>query len=218
MIVLQKSIASLHTLLDDLLTLSRVEAGQEQRKIESFDAAVLLSELCASTKPLADELGLFLEARGPGALPVQGDPVKVRRIAQNLLLNALKYTEQGGVRVAWLEHGTDGLARWTLSVQDTGSGFQSASAAPLAQALIKSTEEAHAMADGAEPMENSALRAMPGIVSPASRKSDFEGGEGIGLSIVKRLCELLDARVEVQAEPGKGSAFRIIFPRLYDAP
>jgi signal transduction histidine kinase len=217
MIVLQKSIASLHTLLDDLLTLSRAEAGQEQRKIESFDAAMLLRELCTTTKALADERALFLEAHGPATLPVQGDPGKIHRIAQNLILNALKYTEQGGVRVTWAEHGTEGLARWTLCVQDTGSGFQTGSVTPLAQALKESTEEAQAL-DTAGDTEESAVRAEPGLVSQSARKPDYESGEGIGLSIVKRLCELLDASVEVETEPGKGSTFRIIFPRLYDVP
>jgi signal transduction histidine kinase len=74
-------------------------------------------------RPLATDRGLFLESHGPTALQVEGDAVKTRRIAQNLLLNAIKYTEQGGVRVSWEEVTAGELERWVLSVQDTGPGF-----------------------------------------------------------------------------------------------
>jgi signal transduction histidine kinase len=63
-----------------------------------------------------------------------------------------------------------------------------------------------------------AARNEPGLVSQSMRKPGYESGEGIGLSIVKRLCELLEASVEVESEPGKGSTFRVIFPRIYDVP
>jgi signal transduction histidine kinase len=214
--MLQKSIGSLYTLLDDLLTLSRVEAGQEQLKIESFDAAALLTELCTATRPLAAERHLFLETDGPATLPVQGDTVKVRRIAQNLILNALNYTESGGARVTWTEHESEGLARWSLSVQDTGSGFQTPSATPLTRAL----KEASAVdgSDESEPgnTDETAAGKESRLPLQPMHKPGTESGEGIGLSIVKRLCELLEASVEVESEPGKGSTFRVIFPRVYD--
>jgi signal transduction histidine kinase len=216
--MLQRSIGSLHVLLDDLLTLSRVEAGQEQRKVESFDAAALLTELCTETKTLAAERGLFLETDGPAPLSVQGDPVKVRRIAQNLILNALKYTAHGGARVTWAEHANEGLARWTLCIQDTGSGFQTASVTPLARVLKEATEEARTLEIEAGDTGEMAARSEPGLASQSVHKPAYESGEGIGLSIVKRLCELLEASVEVESEPGKGSTFRIIFPRLYEFP
>jgi len=214
--MLQKSIGSLYTLLDDLLTLSRVEAGQEQLKIESFDAAALLTELCTTTSPLAAEGGLFLETDGPATFAVQGDAVKVRRIAQNLILNALKYTDDGGVSVTWAEHESEGLERWTLCIQDTGSGFQTASVTPLTRAL----EEATAVAESSE-LEAGDTDQTPagnesGLASRSINKPGSESGEGIGLSIVKRLCELLEASEEVESEPGKGSTFRVIFPRIYD--
>jgi signal transduction histidine kinase len=216
--VLQRSITSLHTLLDDLLTLSRVEAGQEQRKIESFDAAALLKELCTSMKPLADERGLSLAADGPAALPVQGDPAKTHRIAQNLLLNALKYTERGGVRVTWTECEMEGFARWTLCIEDTGSGFQSDSAEPLTRAIRESTEDARASEAEVQGAEESIVAYQAGRVSESPFRPPYGSGEGVGLSIVKRLCELLDASAEVETKPGKGSTFRIIFPRRYDVP
>jgi signal transduction histidine kinase len=216
--MLQQSVASLHKLLDDLLTLSRVEAGHEQRKVERFDAAALLSELCRATKPLAAERGLVLDTRGPEVLPVQGDPVKVRRIAQNLLLNAVHYTDKGGVRVTWGEHENQGLARWTLCIQDTGSGLETGSAGPLTQVLKEATDEARELEAEAGDSLPAAARAEPELSSKSAHTPAPEAGEGIGLTIVKRLCELLEANVEVESEPGKGTTFRIIFPRTYDVP
>jgi signal transduction histidine kinase len=214
--MLQTSIGSLHTLLDDLLTLSRVEAGQEQRKIESFDAAALILEICAATKPLATDRGLFLEANGPAPLPVEGDPVKVARIAQNLVLNALKYTDEGGVRVTWAEQKKDGLAQWQLCVQDTGLGFQTGSATPLTRALKDASAETRALEKGVKDAAVTSARNESGLMSRSTRGPQVESGEGIGLSIVKRLCELLEASIEVESEPGKGSTFRVIFPRAYN--
>lgn len=214
--ILQKGVASLHSLLDDLVTLSRLEAGHERRQLEALDAAITLQELCAGMKPLADHRGLFLQVEGPASLPVQGDTVKIRRIAQNLLLNALKYTERGGVKVSWGETGTTGLERWILSVQDTGPGLQGSQVTPLARVLKESTDEAQAVEEAEPPTPAE----FPAVLPSQSTRSpvDQTPGEGIGLFIVKRLCELLDASLELETEHGQGSTFRIIFPRRYDAP
>jgi signal transduction histidine kinase len=214
--ILQKGVASLHALLNDLITLSRLEAGHEQRQLEALDVAVLLQDLCAGMKPAADDRGLFLQVEGPASLPVQGDAVKIRRIAQNLLANGLKYTEQGGVKVSWGEAGTKGLKRWILSVQDTGPGLHGSQATPLARVLKESTEEAQAIEEAEPPTQAESAPALPS--QSTRRPVDQTPGEGIGLSIVKRLCELLDASLELETEHGQGSTFRIIFPRRYDAP
>jgi signal transduction histidine kinase len=213
--MLQESMTSVVVLLNELMTLSRLEAGQEQRKVEDFDAAVLLRELCASFEPLARARNLFLKSEGTGTLLVQGDAVKVQRIAQNLLLNAIKYTERGGVKVNWERPRTGGAQRWLLCVQDTGPGFQSGSVDPLAQALKEVTEEARTVDQQSKSIEAKPIPTLPS--QSAHRPPNQKAGEGIGLSIVKRLCELLDASLELETEPGKGSTFRVIFPCRYDA-
>jgi len=96
---------------------------------------------------LATDRGLFLESHGPAELPVEGDVVKVRRIAQNLLLNAIKYTEHGGVRVSWEEANVGELSRWVLSIQDTGPGFADGPVTPIAHALKEATDEAKGVGD-----------------------------------------------------------------------
>jgi signal transduction histidine kinase len=219
--LLQKGVTSLHALLDNLLILSRLEAGHEQRDLQEFDAAVALGELCAALQPFASDRGLFLRPKGPKSLPVRGDAIKVHRIGQNLVLNALKYTQRGGVVVTWEAAGAEGLERWILSVQDTGPGFQTGTAAPLAHALEESTREAQAVEQAPEEPGPAATLAQPAqpLASQATSKPPYQpSGEGIGLAIVKRLCELLDATLELETEHGTGSTFRVVFPRRYDSP
>jgi signal transduction histidine kinase len=217
--MLQESVTSLRALVNDLTILSRLEAGHEQRNVEDFDCAVMLRELCASMQPMASERNLFLKAEGPTTLSVQGDAIKIQRIAENLLVNAIKYTERGGVKVTWDATDAGGVKRWELCVQDTGPGFQYSSVTPLIRALKEATEEAQIVEEQLEEAGSSESQAQPAPTLPSQsirRPPNQEPGEGIGLSIVKRICELLNASLELETEPGKGSTFRVIFPCRYD--
>ncbi|WP_420150165.1 CheR family methyltransferase [Spirosoma sp.] len=167
--MLQRNLREATQMLTELLDVARLEAGQEQRQIAPFDAAEQLSGMVESVRPLADEKGLWLRSEGEETLSVEGDVVNVRRIAQNLLLNALKYTQTGGVTVSWkADANTD---YWQLIVADTGPG------------LLKVTRS--------------------------------KTSEGIGLIIVRQLCELLNARLEIDSQPGVGTRFEVSFPRTY---
>ncbi|HYI07600.1 MAG TPA: HAMP domain-containing sensor histidine kinase [Thermoanaerobaculia bacterium] len=214
--MLSKSVASLHEMLTDLLSLARLEAGHEQRELTTFDAASLLRDFCAASQPAATDRGLFLKMDGPRTLPVEGDKTKVLRILQNLLLNAIKYTPHGGVTVTWgLDRGRD-TDRWTFSIQDTGPGIDENGAAPLAQELHDATKAADdAMAANTDRRRDIAPAATLPSASEALSQAE-QPGEGVGLSIVKRLCELLDAGLELATKPGQGSTFRVILPRSYD--
>jgi len=219
MALLESGVTSLMVLLNDLLDLSRLEAGRDERRVESFDVSLVLAELCTGMQQLATDRNLFLESHGPAALRVEGDVVKVRRIAQNLLLNAIKYTEHGGVRVSWEESNVGELGRWVLSIQDTGPGFADGPVTPIAHALKEATEEAKAAGENIQSSGGSSTdgaSAAPLASQSAHRSADETPGEGIGLSIVKRLCELLDASLEVETGRGKGTVFRVVFPRHYD--
>jgi signal transduction histidine kinase len=218
--LLQKSVGSLHALLNNLLVLSRLEAGQERRDLRPIDAAAVLKELCESFQPLAADRGLFLHAEGPASLPVQGDAVNIQRIAQNLILNALKYTGRGGVRVVWTALETEGMQRWAFAIEDTGPGFQSGGAAPLANAIVESTLEAKAVEETRAGIGEFQAKSetVSKIASPsAPHRAPPQRGEGIGLAIVKRLCELLDATLELESEFSRGSVFRVVLPRYYRA-
>jgi signal transduction histidine kinase len=217
--MLQQGVSSLQALLEDLIVLSRLEAGHDQRNIARFDAGAMLEELCAAMKPMATERNLFLELEGPSLFMVQGDAVKTQRIAQNLLLNAIKYTEQGRVKVGWGEVAPDAYERWMLYVQDTGPGFEGGSVTPLAEAIKKSTEEVQVVEQEAQKagQDSTFVAPAPVLSSESMHRPDYQApGEGIGLSIVKKLCELLDASLEFETERGKGSTFRVILPRRYD--
>jgi|GEM_PF-182208 len=216
--MLNKSVTSLHEMLNDLLSLARLDAGHEHRDITTFDAAALLRDFGTASQLVATQRGLYLKMDGPTSLMVEGDKIKVMRIAQNLLLNAVKYTQKGGVTVTWGEDQGRDTDRWTFSVQDTGPGIDENHAAPLAQELSNATEVAE---DARESSTDRRRDIAPAATLPSASKAlppSQQPGEGVGLSIVKRLCELLDAGLELATKPGQGSTFRVILPRSYDVP
>ena len=215
--LLQRSVSSLHSMLDDIMSLARLQAGHESAEIGPTDAAELLRDLCDALRPSARERGLYLRAEGPMSLAVDGDRVKVRRIAQNLLLNAIKYTDRGGVTVSWGDSRDGDAERWMLCVEDTGPGFHAGPGAPLAGALEAATQEARQVDERAHRGPTMERVESKTSSSPDRRPVHQERGEGIGLSIVKRLCELLDAGIEVESHAGEGTTFRVVFPRHYRA-
>ena len=170
--ILTRGVTSLHQMLEELMDMARLEAAQDPRRTAPFDVGETLAELCLDAQPMAAARGLCLKTEGPDHLTVEGDLVKTRRIAQNLLLNALKYTKAGGVFVTWGAHGG---AQWLLRVRDSGPGLEQGPSA------------------------------LPGEPH----------GEGVGLSIVKRLCEVLDAEIAVESKAGLGTTFQVAFPLHY---
>jgi len=222
--MLQRNVSALHHLLDDVTDLARLQAGREERMLSRIDVGALLLALCEGLLPFAQERGLFLRWQGLPSFTVEGDAVKLRRLAQNLVLNAVKYTQHGGVTVSWgdSDSDVDDHKRWLLSVEDTGPGFHAGPGAPIAGALEKATQLAHD-ADTSEPMAASGTDpATPPTPAPAPapdpRPEAQRAGEGIGLSIVKRLSEMLDGTVELDSTPGRGTIFRVLLPRQYAAP
>jgi signal transduction histidine kinase len=216
--ILERNVTSLHALLEEVTNLARLQAGREQRQVRPFDAAVVLRELCERVQPIAEEQGLYLKGEGPAALPVEGDAVKMDRIAQNLLLNAVKYTLRGGVTLSWGDSRQNDANRWMLRIHDTGPGFHAGPGAPMARALEEATEEARHVEQVARGVsETTAADGNRSTAVPTDKRPVHqERGEGIGLSIVKRLCELLDATMEMESKPDEGTTIRIAFPRTYD--
>ncbi|MEO6876819.1 MAG: sensor histidine kinase [Opitutaceae bacterium] len=214
--LVQQGIEAVGTMVAELMELARLEAGLEQRELASFDVANLLEELCVTTRPVADARKLFLKTAGPATLMVEGDAVKVRRLVQNLLFNALKYTEQGGVTVSWAEE----KDRWWVIVKDTGPGLLDGPGAPIAARLTEATDSARDAAEQAARQTGEKPTVLPAPVGGPVRatRQHQRTGEGIGLSIVKRLSELLDASIELASSAATGTTFRVVFPRSYQAP
>lgn len=216
--LLDRNVRSLHQLLEDVMNLARLDAGKEQRQLAQVDVAGLLRELCEGLQSQARQRGLSLTCDGPAMLMVQGDAVKIRRLAQNLVINAIKYTRKGGVTVSWEESNPGDSERWMVAIQDTGPGFHSGPGAPLAGAL----EEATGLARETEADAKTGEVSWAGEAGEAAKAGDNDPrpvrqlqGEGIGLSIVKRLAEFLDASIEVDSKPAVGTTFRVFFPKKY---
>jgi signal transduction histidine kinase len=146
-------------------------------------------------------------------LEVEGDRIKTLRLAQNLLLNALNYTHEGGVTVQWEAHGDAGRPRWQISIADSGPGITQTTNAPIAQALEEATREAHG-SDAAPQTPSAAPDAAAPAAAGVQARVPVVHGEGIGLAIVKRLCELLEATLELESRD-VGTTFRVSLPRKY---
>ena len=205
---------SARSLIGEVIELGRLEAAQDPVQLTAFDAAVAIRELCEPLRALAAQRNLFFRTEGPSALPVEGDPVKLQRIVQNLVLNALEATEHGGVQVRWeSEPATAEPARWLLWVQDTGPGLDPRHASSIGALLKHATDEAHAVDAAA----SGAAEPLPTLGSASEQPTSARvvDREGVGLSIVKRLCELLDASLELETAPHRGTTVRVSLPRQY---
>lgn len=219
--LLGRNVKALHRLLDDVTSLARLQGGHEQRTVAPLDAGALLTELGESLRPLAEERELSLTVRGARPFNVHGDGVKLQRIAQNLLLNAIRYTHRGGVELSWGDSGAQDSERWMMQVRDSGPGIRPATQSELANALEVATDNARQVTVDAKsgtvshaPDEQAGLADAP--AAPSKTADAVQPGEGIGLSIVKRLCDLLDATVNLDSE-ASGTTFRILLPRHYDS-
>ena len=173
---------SLLRVINDILDFSRIEAGKLELDPVSFDLHQVLEESMKSLAFQAHEKGLELACDIAADVPeyAVGDPIRLRQILINLLGNAVKFTHQGEVELkAGLEEfGSDGV-RLHFQVRDSGIGID-----PEKQKLIF---EPFAQAD-------------------TSTTRNF-GGTGLGLTISRRLAQLMNGRLWVQSEAGKGACF-----------
>jgi len=212
--ILDKALEATHALLNDLIDLTRLEAGQDSLEITEFDVSALLRKVGDALWPEAAARNLFFKVNGPDGLRAQSDALKLQRIVQNLVLNALRATDSGGVQLSWCAPSQSDPHHWLLVVEDTGPGLRGQHATPLTRALREATDQ------GRDSQERPAQLSAPeaSTRNPVAPGKAQEPGEGIGLSIVKRLCELLGARIELQTEAGRGTRFRLTFPLRLIAP
>ncbi|EPR40505.1 integral membrane sensor hybrid histidine kinase [Desulfovibrio sp. X2] len=182
----------LSTVINDILDLSRIEAGRMPIEAAEFELAPFLEEVAGVFGHLAEESGLMFEyALGPD-LParVRGDAARIRQILFNLLGNAVKFTEQGRVVLRAVADNVSGNGSpdaefvLRLVVEDTGPGIPAAEQERIFEPFVQ--------ADG-----------------PARRR---KGGSGLGLAIVRRLCEAMGGTVRVQSSEDKGSTFTVTLP------
>lgn len=180
--IVKESSYSLLGLLDDILDLSKIEAGRVELESIDFDLRATFESITDTLAPRASDKGLELTSFIQRSVPplLRGDPVRLRQILLNLVGNAIKFTENGEVvsRVELLEETVD-RAKLIFSVTDTGIGIPEEKQSKIFESFIQ--------ADGS-----------------TTRKY---GGTGLGLSISKRLVEMMEGKIGVKSQPGKGSRF-----------
>ncbi len=170
-------------LVDDMLDLSKIEADRIEVKPEPLDLASSLTDVINQHKLMANEKELYLKLEMEESLPlVLADSHRLRQVVTNLVSNALKFTEQGGVTLRCTLNKSGDMVR--VTVQDTGIG--------ISPAALEYIFEAFRQADG-------------------STTRRF-GGTGLGLTIAKKLIELQGGEVAVESVIGQGSAFSLTLP------
>ncbi len=180
---IKRSAKSLLALIDDLLELSRADAAKLDLAPQAVDLVELANTVVAAARWMVGTKDLVVEIDATDRLPsVESDPRGLKRILLNLLSNAAKFTPEGGRIVVRARAEGPGAVR--LEVQDSGIGI-----APEDQARI--FEE---------------FRQLDGSSERAY------GGVGLGLAVVRRLCEALGARVELQSDRGQGATFGVVVP------
>ncbi|MEN5115575.1 response regulator [Brevundimonas diminuta] len=184
---IQSSGNDLLALINDILDLSKIEAGHIQARPEAVSMQRLTEDVRQLFQPVADDRGLAFEIElDAGADLMETDRQRLEQILKNLLSNAFKFTEIGGVKLGVSAQPGDRIA---FAVSDTGIGIS-----PEQQTGIF---EAFQQADGT-----------------ISRRY---GGTGLGLSISRELARLLGGRITLESRAGEGSVFTLTLPRAYDA-
>jgi signal transduction histidine kinase len=180
---------ALMEVINDVLDLSKIEAGELEIEQVVFDPRTLIYELTGVFEPQAAQRGVGLHTVLPAALPrrLLGDATRLRQILTNLLSNALKFTPKGEVRLTVSVDAADANPHplhLRFTVQDTGIGIS-----PQVQERLFT----------------------PFTQADASTTRRF-GGTGLGLSIVKRLVTMQGGEITLQSAPGSGSRFEVTLP------
>jgi len=187
------------TLINDLLDFSKIEAGKMELVVAPFRLESQVRSALELVSELARSKGLSLELAHDEALPevVVGDGGRLKQVLVNLLSNAVKFTGRGGVRVrvgragAAAELGESGIH---VAVTDSGVGISPADQARLFQAFTQVGDH------------------RGGTLRGAGQRGPVQGGTGLGLTICKRIVELMGGRIWLESEVGRGSTFHVVVP------
>ncbi len=181
---------SLLGIINDVLDISKIEAGEMTTETVAFSPTALVSEVVQLFSPQASGKGIALDMQGLEACPATllGDPTQLRQVLSNLVSNAIKFTQRGSILLRVERHlavqASDDRTWLRFSVVDSGTG--------ISDAVLKNLFMPFAQAD-------------------ASTTRRF-GGTGLGLSIVKRLAQLMGGDVGVTSTEGVGSTFWVALP------
>ncbi|OKS87382.1 response regulator [Mucilaginibacter polytrichastri] len=177
-------------LIDELLDLSKIEAGKMELEYENIHLAGVASDMQSLFSPIAREkkLELIIDNKFKATDTFETDKMRLEQIIKNLMSNALKFTATGSVKLT-IQPSADDASTIEFSVEDTGVG--------IPKDKQEMVFEAFKQADG-------------------STKRKF-GGTGLGLSISRELARLLGGEIKLTSEPGTGSNFTVIIPKVKPA-
>ncbi len=172
-------------LINDILDLSKIEAGRIELSPEAFDIAGLIEEVVSMVQPLiAKNANVLSINRPPDLGSMYADITKVRQILFNLLSNACKFTEHGTITLNAIREKSGGIERLCLNVRDTGIGMTP------------------------EQMENLFQPFSQADIQIARKY----GGTGLGLAITKQFCGMMGGEIKVASDYGKGTTFTVTLP------
>jgi two-component system NtrC family sensor kinase len=176
-------------LINDILDLSKIEAGRMELQLENFALAPLIDNVVKTIEPLAAKNGNQLVVQCDAAIgALHSDSMRLRQGLLNLMSNANKFTERGTITVN-VRQAQD--RDWvTIAVSDTGIGMTMEQMGKLFQEFSQAS----------------------------SATASKYGGTGLGLAISKRFCQMMGGDITVESEPGRGSTFTIRLPRIAEAP
>jgi PAS domain S-box-containing protein len=182
----QRAAKHLLELVNDVLDLSKIEAGKIDLRLQPVAFPSIIEELFVTVRPLADKYGtkLALESDVGNGVTVVSDPRRVRQILLNLLSNAIKFGGSKPIRVQVAPAPDKGVS---VTVIDQGEGIPAEDQERIFQEFVQ------------------------------LGKTQLQEGTGLGLPISRRLAELLHGSLELESQPGKGSAFKLTLPSSADA-
>ncbi|MCL4801254.1 MAG: response regulator [Burkholderiales bacterium] len=178
---LHRSAESLLDIINDVLDLSKIEAGRLELATTDFDPRATVTEVVELMRVRAEGKGLALELRVADAVPprVHGDPIRLRQVLTNLVGNAIKFTERGGVRVSIGPEPGAAAPMLRVEVADTGIGLTAEQSSRIFEAFTQ---------------------------GDASHTRKY-GGTGLGLAISRDLVALMGGEIGVSSLPGRGATF-----------
>ena len=177
-------------LINDILDLSKIEAGRMELQLETFPLAPLIADVVKTIEPLAAKNANQVAVHCDAAIgTLHGDQMRLRQALLNLLSNANKFTERGSIAID-VRQGQENERHWiTLAVADTGIGMTPEQKGRLFQEFSQ---------------------------ADASTTRKY-GGTGLGLAISKRFCQMMGGDITVESEPGRGSTFTIRLPVIVES-
>jgi PAS domain S-box-containing protein len=191
---IQSSGEHLLALINDILDISKIEAGQMNLYLETFDISTLMGKVVSTTQPVIEKNGNTLVVDCASDLgTIHADPIKVRQVLLNLLSNAAKFTEQGTIT---LEVSREEKSKVTQSKDELNSSF----------VVFRVTDTGIGMT----PKQlQQIFKAFTQADASTTRKY---GGTGLGLTISRHFCQMMGGEITAFSQPGQGSTFTVRLP------